>query len=247
MKKLICAAATGLSIMAAPLSAQADVIGVYAGANYWNAEADGSIASADKTAAEFDFDKEGQNNFYIAIEHPVPLVPNLKIRHTNLVSDGTANVTGFEFNNVTFNGSVGTKLDLTHTDFVVYYELLDNVVSLDLGLNIKYLDGFAEVSSSTETTRVDLTAPIPMAYASVEGMLPFTGLSAKAEANLLSIDDSEISDYQAELKYNFIDNIAIDMGVTLGYRRLTIKLDDIDDIDSDLTFTGPYIGLEAHF
>ncbi|WP_027859036.1 TIGR04219 family outer membrane beta-barrel protein [Marinobacterium jannaschii] len=247
MKKLICAALSGLSIMAAPLSAHADLIGVYAGANYWNAAADGSIASADKTAAEFDFDTEGQNMFYVAIEHPVPLVPNFKIRHTNMVSDGSANVTGFEFNNVTFNGDVDTKLDLTHTDFVLYYELLDNVVSLDLGLNVKYLDGFAEVSSSSETTRVDLTAPIPMAYASVEGMLPFTGFSAKAEANLLSIDDSEISDFQAEIKYDVIDNIALDLGVTVGYRRLSIKLDDIDDIDSDLTFSGPYVGLEAHF
>lgn len=247
MKKLFFAGITGLAVMTAPISANADFAGVYVGGNYWNVDADGSIASADKQAADFDFDKDGQNSIYVTIEHPVPFLPNLKIRQTDLESNGTANVTGFEFNNITFNGSVATQVDLSHTDFVLYYELLDNIVSVDVGLNVKYFDGSATVTSTTDTTRVDLSAPIPMGYMSVEGVLPFSGFSAKAEANLLSIDDSELSDYSAEIRYEVIDNLAIDVGVTAGYRRMTIKLDDIDGIDSNLTFTGPYIGVEAHF
>lgn len=247
MKKLIFAGITGLASVVVPPSVYADVVGVYVGGNYWDVDADGSIASANEQAADFDFEQEGQNSLYIAIEHPVPLLPNLKIRQNDLDSEGTANVTGFEFNNVTFNGSVATQLDLSHTDFIMYYELADNVISFDLGLNVKYFDGSAQVSSTTDTTRVDLSTPLPMAYIALGGSLPFTGLSAKAEASVLSFKDSEVADFQAELKYDFVDNVAVDLGLTLGYRRMSLKLDDVDDIDTDLTFSGPYIGLEAHF
>ena len=42
-------------------------------------------------------------------------------------------------------------------------------------------------------------------------------------------------------------NLAIDLTLQLGYRAVTLELDDLDDIYSDLEFKGIYAGLEVHF
>ena len=51
----------------------------------------------------------------------------------------------FSFNGLsTFdtNRTVNTVSDLTHIDYILYYEIFDNdLVSIDLGLNAKQFDG----------------------------------------------------------------------------------------------------------
>ncbi len=80
-----------------------------------------------------------------------------------------------------------------------------------------------------------------------EVKLPFTGLSAKGEATYTNFNDAKITDALAEVKYKFIDNLAVDLGLKAGYRVLNIDLDDYDNNDLKFEFKGPYVGLEAHF
>ena len=95
--------------------------------------------------------------------------------------------------------------------------------------------------------KVEISETAPMLYASAGGKLPFTGLSAKAEVLATNYDDTQITDASAEIKYNFVENLLIDLGAKAGYRILNIELDDQDGFDTKFDFDGPYIGLEAHF
>ena len=86
-----------------------------------------------------------------------------------------------------------------------------------------------------------------MIYAQAGAKLPFTGLSAKAEATYTNVNDVKITDAQAEIQYDFVKSIVLDLGAKVGYRVLNIELSDLDNRDMKFNFKGPYIGLNAHF
>lgn len=220
-----------LSLVAATLvafgqSANADtLLGLYADANYWHTSNDTKYQSVDA-----DMDKKGQTMISASLEHGVPFVPNARVRYADLSTDGkyTTNI---------------SKYDLNSTDVIAYYEILDNIVSVDVGLGAKILDGNWQVNN----TKVDLGETLPMLYASAGGKLPFTGFSAKAEAGIAKNSDVDVIDTLAEVQYDFIDNMAVDMGLKVGYRIMDIKYEDNKKNKLDGKFKGPYIGLQLHF
>ena len=98
-----------------------------------------------------------------------PALPNVKLQHTRLGSRGEGLLSRrFRLDDVEFfaGGTVSTELDLTHTDAVMYYELLDNVVSLDLGGTLRVFNGHARAASRSRTLSesVDIDIAMPMAY-----------------------------------------------------------------------------------
>jgi outer membrane protein len=100
-------------------------------------------------------------------------------------------------------------------------------------------------------SKIDIDKTIPVIYGSAGVKLPFTGLSAKAELLYSNFNDTKITDAQAELQYNFIDNLLVDVGLKAGYRILDVKFDDYksNNVKNDLKFDfkGPYIGIDVHF
>jgi hypothetical protein len=44
-----------------------------------------------------------------------------------------------------------------------------------------------------------------------------------------------------------INSLAADVTFQLGYREVSLELEDLDGIFSDLEFKGAYAGLEVHF
>jgi outer membrane protein len=86
-----------------------------------------------------------------------------------------------------------------------------------------------------------------MAYLATEIGLPFTGLSVFAEANFISYDGQTVYDAQAGVSYAILDNLAVDLNLTLGYRTLRLELDDLDDFNSDLSYDGFFAGAIVHF
>lgn len=230
--------------------AQADtVLGVYISADYWQYDGKADVAQTGKTKSKFEFDQKSQASVALSFEHPVSLLPNLRLRHTTLQGNDTQKVAALEFRNFVFTQNVNLDVDLTSTDAVLYYEVLDNVVSADIGLAAKRLEGHIiakEVNGLTQKT-VTIQEIIPMAYVSAQAQLPLTGLSLKAELAGVSYSGSSLSDVQAEIMYNFVDNTVVDIGIKAGYRQMTATLEDVENTDADIDFTGPYLGIEAHF
>jgi hypothetical protein len=113
---------TGAICLGALLSAnvQADTLfGVYAGVGTWQQEFRGEMTSSISTIdVEEDLALQEEENmiFYLALEHGVPVLPNIRAQYFDLTTDG-ANVLSrtLEFNDEVFvqSESVSTIVDLT--------------------------------------------------------------------------------------------------------------------------------------
>lgn len=260
MKKQILAATTAALLST---SACADVLGLYIGGQYWNNEATG-LFGENGDLAEFNFEDEQQGSFFVAFEHPIPLIPNAKIAHTTLDTTGMSSLTQeFEFGDETFaaGSNVNAVFDMTYTDYTLYYELFDNgLFTFDFGLTARDFDGDIAVTStstvtdqnggsSTVTLTGDLSVSefVPMLYASTMVGLPLTGFNLFAEGNFLSIDDHTLYDYQAGVSYELVDNFVVDVNLTAGYRSIKLELEDLSDLYTDIEFKGVFAGVVVHF
>lgn len=213
--------------------AQADVVGVKGDLSYWAYDGQANMA-AQTAASDQDLERKGAAQLSLAIEHPVPLIPNAKIRYVNLKTQTENEVAGQPVYDI----------NMDHADFILYYEILDNIVNADVGVGATTLNGHVTTLALSKT---DIDKTVPVIYATAGAKLPFTGLSAKGEVLYSNFNDAKITDAQAELQYNFIDNLLVDVGLKAGYRILDIKLDDYEKNDLKFNFKGPYIGLDIHF
>jgi outer membrane protein len=244
----VCALSTVFTV-----PAHADtLLGLYVGAQGWNMETEGGFAQ-NTALANFNFEDETNVSFYAALEHPIPLVPNIKLVRTNLDTSGISQLDGsFTFGNEEYsvNSQLQTTADLITTDFILYYEILDNdLVSVDVGVSAKQVDGdFMVLDADTQkSSSVSFDGFIPMVYSRLAVGLPFTGLAAYAEGSYLSFDDTKLTDYQVAITYNFVESLAIDMELQAGYRSVNVDLEDLDDIYANLDFKGAFVGLQFHF
>ena len=248
-KHLLSLAFTGLLV---PQMAVSDTIfGVYAGGGVWSTDVDGDftfvgVGGNDEIDLSEDLDLEGESNtvLYVAVEHPLPFIPNIKLQRSEMTSDSTTTLTeSIDFDDVTFpvNEVVNSTIDLSHTDATLYYELLDNWVSLDVGLTIRLFDGEIDISSESDPTLTDtleIDAPIPMLYGKAQIDLPFSGFSVAAELNTLGVVSDLTIKGAYESPYRF--------GVEAGYRTFSVSLDDVDDLDTSIDVDGIYMGLTLH-
>lgn len=252
MKKTLVWLSLGTALLTG--SAQADtVLGIYIGADGWNSAVEGGFADTSQLQT-FNFEDKTQTSFYVALEHPIPLIPNLKLQQNKLEAAGSTTLNAdFSFADTVFNA--GTELhnqvDFSSTDYILYYEILDNdLVSIDLGVNAKHLDGdvmVAQASSDGQNATQNVSQFIPMLYSSVAVGLPLTGLELYAQGSFVSYDGSRLYDVQGGMAYALLDNQAVDLKLKAGYRAVNLRLDDIDDLYADVKFTGVYAGVELHF
>ena len=209
----------------------ADVIGVKADLSYWDFD-----GYSQDNNFKHELDRQGTAQLSLAVEHPVPLLPNAKIKYVNL--DSTSE------QNSPVNAS---DIELKNIDYILYYELLDTIVHADIGAGLTNLDGTVKNLTAGVFTQYDLDEYSPLLYATAGVKLPFTGMSAKAEAVYSHGSDTRKTDVQAELQYDFIDNLLVDVGAKIGYRIMQVDFEQDQRPNLKLEFKGPYIGLDVHF
>ena len=239
--------ATCCVIAALPGMAAADVLSFTVGGGVWNETPEGGInkvtdVSAISVKDDLFWSEESQGYLFATLEHPVPLLPNVRLMYTSLdhSGSGTAN---FDFEGITFSGNVANEFTIEQTDLLLYYEVLDNVVSLDLGLNVRLFDLTYNITDDIgNNTSGSVSGPVPMLYGLVGGS-PWPGVLLSAELNYMAISGSTISDFNAKIAYT----TDFFVGFEAGYRAQTIELDDVDDTNADLDFNGPFIGAYLKF
>jgi outer membrane protein len=223
------------------------IFGIYAGAGSWQGEYSGSAGKPSASLDELGFDDKNNTFYYIALEHPIPLIPNIKLQQNDISSSQTGTLSGdFSLDKITYPAgtTVATDFDLSYTDAVLYYEFLDNWLNLDLGLTIRKYSGELQAQAANVRESVDVDVTLPLVYARFQFDLPFTGFSAGVEANLIKYKDNTVSDYSAKVSYMF-DSV-MDLGVELGYKTASIKIDE-DDVNTDIELKGPYAAAIFHF
>ena len=234
-------------------TAQADFVGLNIGANHWTPDLNGSFGGnsiGDTTIdlmTDLGLDEPAPSNIVLILEHPVPLLPNVKYQSLDLDSSGSSNPGGLDFNGTNFPGAINSTFDLSHDDIVLYYEVLDNWVNLDLGLDLKVFDGEVEMtdsgpSPSTETVLIDET--VPLFYISARFDLPFSGFYIGADINNnFNTGDGSAEDSSIMLGYESGSGLGIEGGI----KKFSLELDDINNINTDLEYDGIYLNGYLHF
>jgi len=242
-KQLLCFAA-----LSASFAAHADTLSVSAGAGIWNTSPTGSFQkkgdpSDVNVKDDLFWDDETQGYLFATLEHPVPIIPNVKVMITQIDQSGNGDAT-FEFDGVPYTGNVNNDFSIQTVDLIGYYEILDNVVSLDIGLNIRSLKVDYTISSTTTntTTTDSMSQTIPMLYALVGGS-PIPDLIISGELSYISYSGSTISDFTAKVAYT----TSYFVGLEAGYRKQQYTFDDVSDTDADMSFDGVFAGAYIKF
>ncbi len=216
MKK---SALLAMTLMAANASA-AMILGFGVEADYLAPAATGNF---DYKGANTVFDGATQSGYQLGayLEHPVPLVPNIRLDYTS---------------DLTFSG-LGSDVSLKQMDVTPYYEILDNIVDLDIGITAKTISG------KIKNTDQSFNAVIPMGYVAAAVMLPGTGLSVDGSVKYISFSGDSLTDARVKASWDIVAGLQ----VHAGYRYESLQLDKRFDITTNATFKGPFVGLGYKF
>lgn len=248
MKKIILTAL--LAGMASAASA-APLVDVYGGVYTWKAKTSGTLGTHNEDKVDMkgdlNFDSDNTTVMYLGIEHFVPLVPNVRLRHMGLKDSASAQLSqGITIDGKNLSSDVHSKYDIDMTDLTLYYTPWKTLVKIDAGLTVRQLDAkfsVAEVGGTNTSANLSVKETIPLLHLGVSAKLPFTGFYAGAEANHISYSSNRFGDYHAKIGWrsSFL------LGVEAGYSQVSLKLDDVSDVDSNLDWKGPYVALSLSF
>lgn len=233
-------------------SAQADLAGLHAGYARWDQGYSGTLRSQGATASAIDLDRDlaladrQGKMLWLNVEHPLTLLPNFRVERTELNTQGERILDQA----LTFDGEIfaaGTRIrstfDLDHDDLILYYEVLDNVVSVDIGIDVKSFDGGLTVASTTRSGHGKLDEQLPLLYLHAETLLP-GNLLLVGQISALDVQDTEIRDQRLAIRATLSDSL----GIELGERRLRVTHDDADaDLTGNVEFSGRYLALTLSF
>jgi outer membrane protein len=234
-----------LTILAASASVvtQADIVGATAGAYIWKQSWDGDVKAGSNSVDmnnDLGYDNETGKSFFVSLEHPVPLLPNIRLQSTDLdISERGTLTKTYTFDGKIYNQSeeVESTTDLSHIDGTFYYEILDNWVNLDVGLTVRMFDGEVSIRGATGEGSIEIDAPVPMAYVNARFELPLTGFYASGLGNVIAFGDNKITDMTLALGYE----LGI-LGLEIGYRNFDVQLED-DNEEANVAVDGYFIGL----
>ena len=242
-------------LLLTPITAMADFAGFRVIGGSFDYEVEGTIRDSNSLVNEVNLKTDlhlgdqSESFFYAYIEHPIPVIPNIRVGSTGMNLNGSGLATkSFTFNGVTFNQAFNTTttINLDHSEIALYYEIIDVGVDFDLGLNVKIFDGEATLTENTtpSTTTEKLDFTIPMLYASLNVPLPLTGLSIGVEGSMISYDGNSLTDYLARIRYTTDFNL----GIEAGLRTFDLTIEDTtDQTYGNIEVSGPYVSLFLYF
>lgn len=231
--------ATGLILACAlPATAGASVLGLRLGASigYWDSSLSGHAENNGSVDVDRDLDlsNSGRTDFSAFLEHPIPLLPNIRLSYLSIDQSGHGRVPD-GFDGLPAGVAVHSELELTQLDLTLYYQLLDNWVNLDLGLTVRDLEGDLRIQGAGEVSRTEIDAVLPMLYVAAQFDLPFSGLSVGVDGNAIAYDGDSVYDFNVFGQYRFSGAY-----VRAGYRQMTVDYEDGSD-RLDVELGGPFV------
>lgn len=226
--------------------AKADFVGIHGGVGYWNSQIGGEILN-DEIDLEDDLDITGNasNQFWFALEHPIPIIPNIRIARTSMEDSGDGTIgRDFVFLGVNYTATqqVHTEIDLTHTDVTLYYEIVDIGMDLDVGVTARWIDAEVNIEGFVESADV----VVPMFYARAKFGLPFTGCYLAGDVNAISYRGNSLTDYTVKVGWETENFIFPEFGIEIGYRDFSLQADE-SDLNFNVNVEGAFVNLTAHF
>lgn len=135
----------------------------------------------------------------------------------------------------------GPIQSLQQYDATMYYPFGDSVLNFDLGLNLRYMDGYLSSAMARDNNR-SLDETIPMLYANALFNLPFKGLSASVGGkHLIDLHDHSLFDYSAKLGYRWESGF----GLQGGWKHQQYNLDT--GTATSFERKGLFLDMDYHF
>lgn len=197
------------------------------------------------------FDDETKFFAKAKIEHPIPLLPNIYLQYIPMDFKGNTTKT-FTFDNKTYSRNVHTEVQLDHYDIGFYYNIpmvsamTSGVFDAEVGLLLRIVDFEAKVSDGTNSSSKSLTAPIPMLYGSVT-VAPIDLVSVVVEGKGIRYSDNYYYDFSGELRLTPFNAVVMKPYIAVGYKIERLRIDNADDVYSDIKIKQPYFSVGINF
>ncbi len=188
----------------------------------------------------------------LKLEHPIPLIPNIKLAYMPMKFDGSGNVTRtVRWGDNTYNLGAGFNLSVTldRVDTTLYYNfpfiktVTAGKLDIEFGLNVRTIMFDGKLSGTTTggasvTESKSITLPIPMGHLATE-IRPISLVSLVGELNYIGYKNNAYYDYVAGLRLNPRVRTPLKPFVEVGYRHEKVKIDE-QDVKTDLNIKGLY-------
>ena len=229
----------------------ADTLGFRVSGGLWSYEATGDIRDSATPTDTFnlkeDFGIKDTEEFqgFVYFEHPIPIIPNVRLGVTSLKLTGSGNTIGTKtWNGISIPGTTNiiSDIDLSHAEIGLYYEIIDTGFDLDLGLNVKLFDGTVSLSDGAGVNaNSTFSQTIPMLYGSFGIPLP-AGFSVGGDLSYIDYNGDSFSDYFVNVRWES----SFFLGVEAGYRSFIIDYEDGNQF-ADVKIKGPYVNARLVF
>lgn len=238
-----------LLLMSGVVSADA-VLGVRASANLWLPSTTGGYGS-ERAFPNFTFDDKSTPSYALAFEHFIPLLPNLRWQQDSFQTEGLVVLDepfSFAGNRFAAGTSLETQLELKQQDIILYYELFDNdLFQFDFGLVAKQVKGDVIISTDTRSVSQPLSQWLPLLYLDTQIALPALPFGVFAQLQGVKWQDSQIFEGQIGIIFPLFETLLLDGYLQSGFRVKELKLDNVDNLYSQIKVSGLFAGITLHF
>jgi len=170
-------------------------------------------------------------------KHKIKLLPDVKVDYLHVETSGTGTISkDITFGDVTFkvNDRIHTDFKADQIDVTFFYNPVEREkLNIQVGLGFKYLTGHVNLKSLTTGTysNTDYDIPVPYLYASA--ITRFSHFCFGAEGKGLFYSGSYFYDWKLKggVKYGRVF-------ASVGYKYERLKIDDIENLSTDLKIKG---------
>jgi outer membrane protein len=187
------------------------------------------------------------------LEHPIPLIPNIKLAYMPMKFDGSRVLTrDINWGGRTYqaNADLNLSVKLDRVDTTLYYNfpfiktVTAGKLDVEFGLNVRTimfdakLSGRERVTGQSISESKAITLPIPMGHLAAE-IRPISLMSLVGELNYIGYKNNAYYDYVAGLRLNSPMRTPLKPFVEVGYRHEKLKIDE-QGVKADLNIKGLY-------
>jgi outer membrane protein len=199
-------------------------------------------ASSIDLVDDLDVNNPAQTSMVLILEHPISVLPNIRYQGYNLYSSERSDV-NMEANNSgseAIAGKTTTTFDLNHEDIVLYYQLLNNWIDLDMGVDLKRFDGQVSQAGTTGSS-IDVDETIPLLHLSARIELPVNGLyvGANINANVIDLGLSQSTAQDSTILLGYESGTGL--GIEGGIKSFSVELNDSDSLNTNLEYDGLFL------
>ena len=200
---------------------QADFLKAEVGAGIWSIKSAGEVSyHGTPLDLQDDLGLDSTLSAYVwaNFKHFIPLIPNARVEVTRFGTDATKYIPKGVFDDINLsNTNVNSKLNLDQIDAILYYNLWDTFILIDVGVGLKYYTGSIEVASGN----VDVNVPIPIIYGRIGADIPFTNIGAEMDLKYFKFTplvNAEMFDLRIKAKATILTIAVLDLNIEAGYR-----------------------------